>query len=175
MSDKPQLEQVSNRPQVVIVMGVTGSGKTTVGLRLAETLNWEFRDGDDFHSPQARTKMARGIPLTDADRGPWLERLRALVERELKDGRRLVLACSALKQAYRDRLIVDPSKVAIVFLKGDLDLIRDRLRRRTGHFAGEALLASQFDTLQTPHDAVQVDISAPPEQIVVSIRSQLGL
>jgi gluconokinase len=161
--------------QVLVVMGVEGSGKTTVGRLLAKELNCEFRDADEFHSAPAKSKMAAGVPLTDEDRKPWLDALRQLIADHLRSGRRLVLACSALKAAYRDLLTVDPARVVFVWLRGDIELIRERLQKRSGHFAGAALLASQFATLEDPKDAVIVDIADTPERIVASIRSALGL
>jgi gluconokinase len=167
MSDK--------QTRVVIVLGVEGSGKTTVGRLLAHMLGWEFADADDYHTPEAKTKMAAGMALTDEDRRPWLEALHKVVAQRLKTGRPMVLACSALKQSYRDVLTVDPSRQAFVYLRGDAELIRERLRKRSGHYAGLSLLDSQFATLEEPRDALTVDIAGTPEQIVAAIRSGLGL
>ena len=159
---------------IVIVMGVTGAGKTTIGRLLASQLDWQFSDADDFH-PQANVeKMRRGIPLTDDDRKPWLERLRAEIESWSAKGVNVVLACSALKRNYRAMLDAGP-QVRFVYLKGSRELIAERLRARHGHFAGEAILAGQFADLEEPEDAVPVDISAAPEEIVVEIREKLGL
>jgi len=171
----PQTRQSGGFAQVIIVMGVEGSGKTTIGLELASAIDCEFRDADDFHSVPAKAKMAAGVALTDADRRPWLEALRALIADYLRTGRRLVLACSALKASYRDALTVDPAAVVFVYLRGDIELIRERLRKRPGHFAGPALLASQFETLEEPSNAVIADIADTPEQIVASIRSALRM
>jgi gluconokinase len=160
---------------VVIVMGVTGAGKTTVGRALAEALGWEFHDGDELHSDESKRKMHLGIALDDADRAPWLAALRKLIQGMLLEGRGGVVACSALKQSYRDEIVVDPNLVKVVYLKGAKEVIAERLRARTGHFMNPDLLQSQIDTLEEPRDAVVVDISGPPEAIVSEIRSRLGL
>jgi len=159
---------------ILIVMGVTGAGKTTVGWLLASELNWEFADADDFHPAANVEKMRRGIALSDEDRGPWLERLRAAVANWIVDGKNVVLACSALKRSYRQQLDVGP-EVRFVYLKGSSGLIDDRLRARAGHFAGEAILAAQFADLEEPQDAVSVEIGPAPEEIVSEIRQRLGL
>jgi gluconokinase len=161
--------------RVVIVMGVEGSGKTTIGQMLAHALGWEFRDADEFHTAQAKSKMAAGIALTDEDRRPWLQSLRDLIADHLQSGLPMVLACSALKQWYRDILTVDPTRVMFVYLRADVDVIRARLRKRTGHFAGTTLLESQFETLEEPRDAITVDAAQPPQQIVAAIRASLAL
>ena len=160
---------------VVIVMGVTGAGKTTVGRALAAALGWEFHDGDELHSEASKLKMHRGIALDDADRAPWLAALRKLIQRMLTEGRNGVVACSALKQSYRDEIVVDPKLVKVVYLKGSKEVIAERLRARTGHFMNPDLLQSQIDTLEEPRDAVVVDISGTPQAIVSEIRSRLGL
>ena len=160
---------------VVIVMGVTGAGKTTVGRALAEALGWEFHDGDELHSEASKRKMHLGIALDDADRAPWLAALRKLIESMVSEGRNGVVACSALKQSYRDEIVVDPNSVKVVYLKGSKELIAERLRNRAGHFMNPDLLQSQIDTLEEPRDAVVVDISGAPEAIVREIRARLGL
>jgi gluconokinase len=159
---------------IVILMGVTGAGKTTVGRRLASELKWEFADADEFHPAMNVEKMRRGIALSDDDRGPWLERLRAAIERWIGERKNVVLACSALKRSYRQQLNVDLN-VRFVYLKGSSQLIAERLRARAGHFAGEAILAGQFSDLEEPDTAVTVEISAAPEEIVSEIRQKLGL
>lgn len=159
---------------VVIVMGVTGAGKTTIGRALATSLGWEFHDGDDLHSDASKRKMRRGIALTDSDRAPWLGALRRLIKAMLSEGRDGVVACSALKQSYRDELVVDPNSVKIVYLKGSTQAIAERLRNRAGHFMNPDLLQSQLDTLEEPRDAIVVDVSAAPEAIVNTIRTRLG-
>jgi gluconokinase len=155
-------------------MGVTGVGKTTVGRALAASLGWEFHDGDELHSETAKRKMHLGIALDDADRAPWLSALRQLIQGILSEGRNGVVACSALKQAYRDELVVDPKLVKIVYLKGSKEVIGERLRDRVGHFMNPDLLQSQFDTLEEPRDAFVVDVSMAPEAIVSAIRTRLG-
>jgi gluconokinase len=159
---------------IVIVMGVTGSGKTTVGRLLAEQLGWQFADADDFHPQSNVEKMRQGTPLTDDDRQPWLERLRAAIDSWIVEGRNAVLACSALKRSYRQELEAGP-EVRFVYLKGSAELIAERVRARHGHFAGEQILAGQFADLEEPEDAVIVDIAATPQEIVVEIRGKLGI
>jgi gluconokinase len=159
---------------IVIVMGVVGAGKTTVGRLQADQLGWEFADADDFHPPQNVETIRRGVALTDDDRRPWLQRLRAATIKWIAEGRNVVLACSALKRGYRRELEVGP-EVRFVYLKGGPDLIAERLRLRHGHFAGEQILASQFADLEEPEGAVTVEIAGTPQQIVAEIREKLGL
>jgi gluconokinase len=156
---------------IVIVMGVAGSGKSTIGQRLAERLGWPFFDGDDFHPARNVEKMRQGQPLTDEDRADWLSVLAALSNEQVRQGQSAVIACSALKQAYRDRLRTEA--VRFVYLRGSADLIATRLRQRRGHYMPVSLLASQFATLEEPQDALTVDIDQPPEQIVASIITAL--
>ena len=158
---------------IIILMGVSGSGKTTIGERLARALGWPFYDGDQFHPPANVAKMQQGMPLTDEDRWPWLHALRAHIETWGQQGMSAVLACSALKQAYREHLMVDEAEVKLVYLKGDYDLIHERLAQRRGHFMPPGLLASQFAALEEPELRVVVDIVHPPETIVALIRDQL--
>ncbi len=160
---------------IVILMGVTGAGKTKVGRRLAQELGWRFIEGDDYHPRANIDKMARGIPLTDEDRVLWLQRLRQLIEKCLQNGRSAVIACSALKQAYRDYLSVDAGEVHFVYLKGEYELIHARLKDRRGHFAKEDLLASQFSALEEPRGALTVDVAQDPDTIIATIRQSLGL
>ncbi len=158
---------------ILIITGVSGVGKTTVGAVLAERLGWAFRDADNFH-PQANVeKIRHGIPLTDADRLPWLAALRELIRAAGDTG--MVLACSALKQSYRDYLREGREDVALVFLKGNHTLIEKRLEGRKGHFAGPGILDSQFNDLEEPEDALVVDASRDPESIVEEIINSLGL
>jgi gluconokinase len=160
---------------VIILMGVAGVGKTTVGQHLAVGLGWRFLDADAFHSPESVAKMASGTPLTDEDRAPWLERLRALIQEALEAGPPLVLACSALRQAYRERLVVDPARVKLVYLRGSRELIARRLAERRGHFMPPDLLASQYLTLEVPEDALAVEVEGTLEAVVQSIRGGLGV
>lgn len=161
---------------VVVLMGVSGSGKTTVGEVLAARLGWPFVDADDFHPPANVEKMRAGVPLTDADRGPWLAALRRRLDDACDRGESLVLACSALKHAYQHYLERHhPADVRYVYLHGSEELIRERLAARTGHFMNPALLHSQFETLEPPDDAVRVDISGTPESIADEIRRRLGV
>ena len=154
-------------------MGVTGCGKTTVGALLAVACGWEFHDADDFHPAENVAKMRSGAPLSDADRWPWLARLNAfLLERE-RQGHSLVLACSALKQAYRDRLTQGCATARYVFLDGAPDLIRARLAARRGHYMNPALLDSQFAILQPPRDALRLEVAPSPELLVQRIRQLL--
>ena len=154
-------------------MGVTGAGKTTVGRALATSLGWEFHDGDELLSEMAKRKMHLGIALDDADRAPWLSALRQLILGMVSEERNGVVACSALKQAYRDELVVDPKLVKVVYLKGSKEVVGERLRNRVGHFMNPDLLQSQFDTLEEPRDAIVVDVSMAPEAIVSAIRMGL--
>lgn len=158
-------------------MGPAGSGKTTVGILLAKQLSWEFADGDDFHSPANKQKMSRGVGLTDEDRVPWLQSIRDAMDQWLAERRSVVLACSALKRSYRERLGVDSDAkdIKLVYLKGSYDLLLERLRDRKGHYAREQLLASQLVDLEEPTDSITVEVSRSPEQIVGEIRKQLGL
>ncbi len=157
----------------VLIMGVTGSGKSTIGKLLSEATGWPFYDADDFHSLENVRKMASGVPLTDEDRGPWLEKLQELISERNERGENGVLACSALKEAYRAILCADDN-VEVVYLKAEPDLIRSRLDRRRGHYMPPRLIESQFLDLEEPQEAFSVDAVLPPEQAVEVIRSKLG-
>lgn len=161
-------------PLVVLLMGVSGSGKTTVGLKLAAELGWSFRDADDFHPPANVAKMSAGTPLNDLDRAPWLAAIRAHIDTALARGESAVVTCSALKEAYRHAAIPDPQRVRLVHLSGNFDLILDRMGRRQ-HFMKPEMLQSQFATLEPPAHAFTVDIAKSPEQIVTEIRHHLGV
>ncbi len=159
---------------IVIVMGVVGSGKTTVGHLLAEQLGWEFADADDFHSPANVEKIRKGIGLTDADRTPWLRSLHAAILQWIAQRRNVVLACSALKRSYRSELDAGPD-VRFVYLKGSAPLIASRLQARRGHFANQQILASQLSDLEEPENTVTVGIAGTPLEIVQEIRNKLAL
>ena len=159
---------------VIILMGVAGSGKTTIGLALAELLQWQFVDADGFHPPANVAKMRAGIPLEDTDRAPWLASLQHAIAGWLEARSNVVLACSALKQAYRRQLLMD-SKVKLVYLRGSRNLISKRLSQRHGHYMDPNLLASQFATLEEPHDTVVVDVEANVPDIVAQVRKSLGV
>ena len=161
----------------IVVMGVSGVGKTTVGEKLATVLGVEFIEGDRFHSPASIEKMRRGEPLDDADRLPWLDRIAAELARLDREGRGAVVTCSALKRAYRDRLRQGCPAVHFVYLAGSEALIRERLERRRGHFMPPALLASQFAALEPPgpeEGVVTVDVSATPAEIVAKAVAMLN-
>lgn len=160
---------------VIIVMGVAGSGKTTVGEKLAATLGWSFRDADDFHPPENVAKMSAGIPLNDHDRAPWLAAIRAHIDACLARGEGSVVTCSALKAAYRRVLVADPARVKLVHLTGDFALLAARIGSRQGHFMKPAMLHSQLAALEPPPDALAVDITPPPDEIVAQIRLALAL
>ena len=155
-------------------MGTTGAGKTTIGTMLAKQLNWEFGDADTFHPPANIEKMSHRIPLNDADRAPWLEAMRKAILEWIAADKNVVLACSALKRAYRDELRPSP-EVKIVYMKGSYALFAERIRQRHGHFAGEGILAGQFADLEEPDDAITIDAAKSPEEIVAGIRKQLGI
>ncbi|MGI0490719.1 gluconokinase [Alkalinema pantanalense CENA528] len=155
---------------VIIIMGVSGSGKTTVGERLAEALGWQFEDADRFHPAANVAKMSQGIPLTDADRLPWLQCLQTEIQQWLEVPTPKVLACSALKNSYRQWLQVS-DRVKFVYLKGSFELIQQRLSQRQGHFMSASLLKSQFEALEEPDGVFQVDIAQPLDTIVEIIQT----
>lgn len=159
---------------VLIIMGVSGSGKTTVGSALANELGWEFYDADDFHTHKNRKKMAQGIPLTDEDRAEWLDTLQGLIRKNLEEGLSCVLACSALKQRYREQLAVN-EKVRFVYLHGTFEQVETRMKRRKDHYMPVQLLQSQFEALEEPRGAVVVDISNTPQEIIHIIRKGLEI
>ena len=160
---------------VIILMGVTGSGKTTVGEALAKDLGWTYYDADDFHPDRNVQKMAQGTPLDDDDRWPWLDILAAEIGvwGEAEGG--VILGCSALKQSYRNVLVGGRTNVHIVHLSGQKDLIARRLETRQGHYMPASLLDSQFETLEEPCDALNIDIAPEPSAIASAIRRELKL
>lgn len=160
---------------IVILMGVTASGKTTVGQRLAAVNGWEYAEGDDYHSEANKQKMHAGIPLTDEDRAPWLASLHEVLLGWEQAGKSGVLACSALRQAYRDTLSADipPAHLRFVLLEVPRAVLEDRLAHRENHYMSPALLDSQIATLETPHDALRVDGTAPVDQVVQQIVTEL--
>ena len=157
------------QPTGFIVMGVAGSGKTTVGKALADRLGWDFFDADDFHPAENIAKMAAGIPLNDSDRTPWLTALSDQLFATLKAGRHPVLACSALKESYRKQLVEGKNGVEIIYLKGSYDLLWARLSTRQGHFMKPEMLKSQFATLEEPKNALILDVSMPLEEMLVFV------
>ncbi|MBA3314264.1 MAG: gluconokinase [Planctomycetota bacterium] len=161
---------------VIVLMGVSGSGKTTVGKILAADLGWTFIEGDDFHPTENIEKMRGGTPLSDEDRRPWFQALQSRVEKACERNEDVILACSALKDDYRDFLEQqDPECVHFVCLTGSEDLIRHRLEQRRGHFIDPALLRSQLETLESPEGSLKVDITPAPKAIASEIRRQLNL
>jgi carbohydrate kinase (thermoresistant glucokinase family) len=165
-------------PAVVVIMGVSGSGKTTIAVLLAELLGWELADADDFHSAASLRKMENGIPLTDEDRWPWLAAIAAWIDGVRGAGRRGIVTCSALKRSYRRIVVGEREDVRLVYLKGDMPLIARRLSSRRGHFMPPALLQSQFDALEEPgleEKPIIVSVDAQPAAIVERIRAQLRI
>jgi gluconokinase len=165
-------------PCALVVMGVSGSGKSTIADRLATRIGWRYEDGDKFHPASNVAKMSAGHPLTDDDRWPWLQAIADEIDRVCKAGEHAVIACSALKRSYRDVLVHGRNDVRIVYLNGTQDLIADRLARRQGHFMPPGLLTSQFATLEPPdaeENPLTVSIDASVDEIVDDIAGQLGL
>jgi gluconokinase len=162
---------------MIIIFGVSGSGKTTIGKLLAREIRWRFIEADDFHPAANIEKMRSGHPLTEKDRWPWLEQLRQQIERSLSAGENAVLACSALKRGYRDRLHVS-DEIKFVFLRGNYALVKKQLCSRHGHFMNAALLQSQFDDLEVPQsdeNVLTIELGPTPEEIVQRIRAKLHL
>jgi carbohydrate kinase (thermoresistant glucokinase family) len=159
---------------IVLVMGVSGCGKSTIGAALADALGADFLEADTFHSPANIAKMKSGTPLEDADRWPWLDAIGAALDRSVMENRAVVLACSALKASYRERLLPPGRQGRVVFLQGSADLVGARLSGRKGHYMPPTLLPSQFATLEAPADAIVVDIARTPAEIVGEILALLS-
>lgn len=157
---------------IIVLMGVTGAGKTTIGRLLAEELAWTFYDADDLHSQSNVEKMRRGEPLTDDDRAGWLDSLEGLIREKLRAQTNIVLACSALKASYRSQLLID-AQVRLVYLKSTRSLIEERLIERRGHYMNPLLIESQFAILEEPERAIILDAAGSPEDVVAEIREKL--
>jgi len=169
-------EALPGDPRVIVVMGVSGSGKSTIAALLAQRLGWTYEDGDWLHPASNVEKMHRGVPLTDADRWPWLEAIAASIDTFRREGMGAVVACSALKRAYRDILIGERRDVRLVYLQGDQKLIAGRLATRDGHFMPPKLLGSQFAALEEPQAderPIVVPIARHPREVVESIVAKL--
>jgi gluconokinase len=159
---------------IIMLIGVTGSGKSTVGRLLSAQLGWKFCEGDDFHPAANLAKMTRGVPLDDDDRKPWLQAIQKVIRDAVEKRENVVIACSALKESYRSMLQVE-GEVIFVYLKANSALIQQRLKKRTGHFMNPVLIQSQFDTLEEPNQALQIDAALTPAEIVQVVRYQLAI
>ncbi|BAU64057.1 carbohydrate kinase, thermoresistant glucokinase [Stanieria sp. NIES-3757] len=158
-----------------IIMGVAGSGKSTVGKLLSQRLGWQFYDADDFHPPENLAKMSLGLPLSDRDREPWLDRLKQLIEQTINQGNSAILACSALKSSYRHFLTQNQKNdICWIYLRGDYELILTRIQQRQKHFFKEEILRSQFANLEEPTEALIIDVSMSPDAIVNTILTYLS-
>ncbi len=160
---------MSERPRAIVLMGVSGCGKTSVGVRLSEILGWPYFDADEYHPAENVAKMAASIPLSDEDRIPWLDALHDVIHEHLGKGRSILLSCSALKESYRQRLTADNPGTVFVYLKGDFELIFRRMQARKGHYMKAQMLQSQFDALEEPGDAIVVGIDQSIEAIVNAV------
>jgi gluconokinase len=158
-----------NKPKVIILIGLSGVGKAEIGEELAEELGWVFYNGADFHPQANLDKVAAGLPLTDEDRQPWLERLHKLIHNHLQQDQRAVLSCSALKQSYRDALLANNNGAVLVYVKGSPTIIGNRLRQRLGHFMKNSLMENQYETLEEPEGVLIVNSDDPPRTIINQI------
>jgi gluconokinase len=161
------------KQMILLVMGVAGAGKTTIGRMLAERLGWVYLEADDFHSAANKAKMSRGEHLTEADRLPWLEAMHGELQAQSAKGKNVVLACSALNEEYRS-ILTAGLKVKVVYLRGSKELIASRLKHRIGHFAGVTILDDQFAVLEEPQNAIVADITEEPEKIAEEILSKIA-
>jgi gluconokinase len=166
---------MSKKPNVIILIGVTGVGKIEIGEELAEELGWVFYNGADFHPQANLDKVAEGLPLTDEDRQPWLDRLNKLIGDHIRLEQHAVLACSAFKQSYRDRLIAGHEGAVFVYLKGSPTLIGARLRQRLGHLMKASIVASQYEALEEPENVLTIDADESPRAIIKQILKTFGL
>lgn len=162
-------------PKIILLMGVAGSGKTTIGRQLAGELGWPYHEADDFHSAANKAKMGRGLPLDDHDRAPWLAAIRAAIDADLAAGRNAVFTCSGLKDQYRRVLLAGAPGVSLVYLACDLETSLARVSRRAGHFLKAEMVRSQFAALEAPVDVLTIDTRRPPGKIIAEIRRQLSL
>jgi gluconokinase len=161
---------------IILLMGVSGAGKSTVGLMLAEEMDWNFIDADNLHTPENIAKMSRGIALTDADRQPWLQAIQEMIRYSLDEHKDLIIACSALKASDREMLYQDSEQVKLVYLKGSAQVLRERLRQRPDHFMSPTLLPSQLATLEEPEQAVTLEVDRKtPGDLVYQVMLKLGL
>jgi len=161
-------------PRIILLMGVSGSGKTTIGRMLAGQLGWPYFEADDFHSPANKEKMSHGIPLNDDDRAPWLAAIRQRIDECVAGNQSAVFTCSALKESYRHILMDHVPAVSLVYLAGDSDTLLQRMEGRSGHYMKADMLQSQLATLEVPHNALMIDIAQSPETIVAKIRAYLA-
>lgn len=162
-------------PRILLLMGVAGSGKTTIGRRLAAELGWPYHEADDFHSAANKDKMGRGLPLDDHDRAPWLAAIRAAIDECLAAGRNAVFTCSGLKEKYRRVLMDGAPGVKLVYLACDFEMSLARVGRRRGHYMKADMVKSQFEALEVPADALTLDTKLSPDKIVASIKRELSL
>jgi len=162
-------------PQVIVIMGAAGSGKTTVGRELARALGWSFADADGFHPPANVAKMSAGEPLTDEDRAPWLAAIRAHIDAKLAGGESAVVTCSALKSGYRRVLLAGDPRIHLVYLQGTREQLWARISERQNHFMKPAMLDSQLAALEEPADAFTLNIAPPPAELISRIRTELKL